>query len=77
MRGSDGKLYFSEKERGNVWKDYMERIVNEENYWENNVEGDAVEGPVASVSREEVLQALNENRKRTWPNKSITRVDCC
>ena len=77
MRGSDGKLYFIEKEIGNVWKDYMEGIVNEENYWENNVEGDAVEGPVVSVSREEVLQALNENRKRTWPYKSITRVDCC
>ena len=31
MRGSDGKLCFSEEGRGNVWKDYMERITNEEN----------------------------------------------
>ena len=31
MRGSDGKKCFREKERGNVWKDYMERIMNEEN----------------------------------------------
>ena len=46
MRGSDRKLCFSEKERGKVWKDYMERIMNEENYWDHNVEGDAVEGPV-------------------------------
>ena len=60
MRGNDGKLCFSEKERGNtlVWKDYMERIMNEENDWDCNVEGDAVEGPVVCVSREEVLQAL-------------------
>ena len=29
MRGSGGKLYFSEKERGNFWKYYMERIMNE------------------------------------------------
>ena len=29
--GSDGKLCLSEKERGKVWKDYMERIMNEEN----------------------------------------------
>ena len=28
--GSDGRLCFIEKERGNVWKDYMERIMNEE-----------------------------------------------
>ena len=60
MRGSDGKLCFSEKERSKVWKDYKERIMNEENDWHHNVEGDAVEGPVVSVSRVEVLQALNE-----------------
>ena len=31
MGGSDVKLCFSERERCNVWKDYMERIMNEEN----------------------------------------------
>ena len=60
LRGSDGKLCFSENERGKVWKDYMERIMNEENDWDCNVEVDAVEGPVVCVSREEVVQALNE-----------------
>ena len=45
-----------------VWKDYME-IMNEENDWDHNVEGDAVEGPLVCVGRDEVLQALNENRK--------------
>ena len=48
MRGSDGKLYFSEKEGGSVWKDYMERITNEENDWDHNVE----EGAIVSESRE-------------------------
>ena len=43
-----------------VWKDYLERIKNEENEWDHNVEGDAVEGPVVCVSREQVLQAFNE-----------------
>ena len=59
MIGSDGKLCFSEKERGNVLKDYMERITNEENDWDHYVEGDAVEGPVVCVCREEVLQVFN------------------
>ena len=31
MTGSDGRLYFSEKYRGKVWKEHMERIMNEEN----------------------------------------------
>ena len=59
MRGSDGKLCFSEKESGKVWMGYMERIMNEENDWDHNMEGDAVEGPVVCVGREDVLQALN------------------
>ena len=50
-RGSDGKLCFSEKEKCKIWKDYMERIINEENDWDHNVEGDAVEDPVVCVSR--------------------------
>ena len=37
LRGSDGKLCLSEMERGKVWKDYMERIMNEENDWDHNV----------------------------------------
>ena len=52
MRGSDGKLHFSEKERGKVWIDYMEGIMNDEKYSDLNVEGDAVEGPVVCVCRE-------------------------
>ena len=39
MRGSDEKLCFCENERGKVWKDYMERFMNEENDWDQNVEG--------------------------------------
>ena len=49
MRGSDEKLCFSDKERGKVWKDYMERVMNEENDWDHSVEGDAVEGLVVCV----------------------------
>ena len=75
--GSDGKLCFSEKERGKVWEDYMEIIMNEENNSDCNVEKDAVEGSVVNVSREEVLQALNKNRKSPWTFLGITRVDCC
>ena len=75
MRRSEGKLCFSEKGRGNVWKDYIGRIMNEENNWCCNVEGDIVEGPVVCVTRG-MFQALNENRKSHWIFKRITRVGC-
>ena len=29
MRGSDGRLNFSKKDRGRVWKEHMERIMND------------------------------------------------
>ena len=60
MREGDGKLCISEKERGKVWKFCMERIMNEDNDWDHNVEGDAVEGPVVCLGREEVLLALDK-----------------
>ena len=50
IRGMDEKLCFSEKERGKVGKDYMERIMSEENDWDHDVEVEAVEGPVVCVS---------------------------
>ena len=49
----------------------MEKIMNEENDWDHNVEEDAVEGPVVCVNREQVLQALNEIRKSFWPFRRI------
>ena len=43
-----------------VFKDYRERIMNEENDWDHNVEVDAVECSVDCASREDMVQALNE-----------------
>ena len=60
MRGSDERLNFSKKGRGRVWKGHMERIMNKENEWDQNVQADLVEGPVERVSREEVVEALGK-----------------
>ena len=38
----------------------MKRIMNEENDWDHYVEGDAVEGAVYFVSRDEVVRVLSE-----------------
>ena len=44
--------------------------MNEENHWDYNVKGDAVEGPVVCLCREEVLQALNETKTGKAPEPS-------
>ena len=73
MRGSDGRLSFSEKDRGKVWKEHMERIMNEENEWDQNVEADLVEGPVERASCEEVVKAMEEMKagKALDPRRSV------
>ena len=45
-----------------VWKDHIEMVMNDGNDWDHDVEGDAVEGPVDRVSRDEVVQVLNETK---------------
>ena len=60
MKGSDGRLNFSKKDRGKVWKEHMERIITEENEWDQNEKAELVEGPVIRVSQEEVLKAIRE-----------------
>ena len=41
----------SVRRKAEVWKDYMERIMNDKNDLDH-VEGDAEEGPIVCVSRE-------------------------
>ena len=60
MKGSDGRLNFSEKDRGRVWKEHMERIMNEEYEWDQNVQADLVDRPVERISREEMVKALGK-----------------
>ena len=59
LRDDDGRLCFTENQRGAVWKRHMEKIMNVENEWDG-VTNDAnkVEGPVDQVNRDEVMNAI-------------------
>ena len=50
MKDNDGRLVVSEKDRGKLWKDHMEKIMNVENEWDQMAEADMVEGPVEEVT---------------------------
>ena len=39
----------------------MESTMNEENHWDHNLEGDAVEGPVFCGSKESFSQTTEES----------------
>ena len=53
----------------------MERMMNVENDWDHNAEGDTVEGPVVCGSREEVLQAINEMKTGKAPGHSEVSLE--
>ena len=46
----------------------MEKVMNEENYWDHNVEGDVVEGPVDCVYRDDVVHLLIEMKTGKSPD---------
>ena len=63
IRGEDGNLVVSLKERLGVWKIYTDELLNVENAWNGLAVADAVEGPCETVTLAEVEKALRCLRK--------------
>ena len=38
------------------WREYFEKLLNEENEWNNELSAECVEGPADMISKEEVRQ---------------------
>ena len=55
--GNDGKLKVTLQEKIRVWKEYEEKLLNEENDWNKSMEI-KVEGLCELVSTENVMEAL-------------------
>ena len=64
MKGRDGKLRFSEEDRGKIWKEYMEDLMNKENDWDQDVKSEVIEGPIERISQAEVSLALKGMKSR-------------
>ena len=75
MKDKDGRLVVSEKDRGKLWKDHMEKIMNVENEWDHMVEADMVEEPVEEVTYEEVIKAMNNMKLGKAAGPSEVNMD--
>ena len=58
LRGSNRQLGFLERDRAKIWKELMEKIMNENHEWDHMVETDVVEGPMEKVARNEIVEAI-------------------
>ena len=59
IRDKDWKIHYEEAERAEIWKNHMEKIMNEENEWHDLLESTETVGPVNQISMAEILSALN------------------
>ena len=53
-------MVVNEEDRGKLWKEHMEKILNVKNEWDQIEEAGMVEGPVKEVTYEEVMKATNK-----------------
>ena len=60
LRESDGRLGVIKEDRAKIWRERMEKIMNEENKWDRMVETDVVEGTVEKVAGNEIVKALQK-----------------
>ena len=72
-------MSFIEEDRAKIWKEHMEKIMNEENEWDSMVETDLVEGPVEKVVRNEIVEAIQsiKSGKATGPSEVSVEIDSC
>ena len=73
-KDKDRKIVMNEKDRGKLWKEHMEKILNVKNKLGQMAEADMVEGPVEGVIYEEVMKAMNKMKlaKAAGPSKVNT-----
>ena len=61
MKDKNGRLVVSKKDRGKLWKEHMEKIMNVKSEWDQMVEADMVEGPVEGII-DEVMEAMSKRK---------------
>ena len=63
--------HFTEEDQAKIWKEHMEKIMNEENEWDHAMETDVVEGLVEKVARNEIVEAMQKMKsgKATGPSE--------
>lgn len=75
LKDSEGKLVVSETGIKETWKQYMEKLMNEENMWDNDISAERKEAQAPRITQEEVASALSRMGKRKAPGLSGVTVE--
>ncbi|CAK8687323.1 unnamed protein product [Clavelina lepadiformis] len=72
MRSQDGQLQIQLSDRLKLWKEYCEKLLNEENLWDITLKSKENVGPVKEITVQEVRRAMYKikidvaEKRRIW-----------
>ena len=64
LKKDNGELLVSEEQVSDRWREHFEKLLNEENEWNDELSAEYVEGPADMISKEEVRQAIQDLKVR-------------
>ena len=73
LKDNVGKIISGEENLKKRWKEYMEKLLNEENEWDELVDADKIEGPELEITEDEVRKAIKKMKhgKAGGPSKLV------
>ena len=69
-KGASGKVIVDDKGIKDSWKEYMEKLKNEENEWGHKISAEVKEGPADCIRMDEVRAALKKMKRHRAPGLS-------
>ena len=64
---SSGKVIVDDKGIKDCWKEYMEKLMNEENEWDHKISAEVKEGPADCIRMAEVRAVLKKMKRHKAP----------
>jgi len=63
LKGVSGKVTVDKKRIKDSWKEYIEKLMNEENEWDHGISAEVKEGPTDCIRIGEVAAALKKTKR--------------
>jgi len=70
IKGASGKVIVDDKGSKDSWKEYVEKLMNEENEWNHKISAEDKEGPANCIRIAEVRAVLKKMKRHKAPGLS-------
>jgi len=61
IKGASGKVILDDKCIKDSWKEYMEKLMNEENEWDHKISAEVKEGPADCIRMDNITVNRHHN----------------